>query len=126
MAKCMATLTTNSHAEIRVKTIKRMIEVKMRGGDIESERFTRAIMTYRNMKHAETKISLVEAVFGREIRAFLPFHRPENASTIAEQAEYWRQMIEQRESALEKISSREDEKWSRQTKKLQQLEGGDN
>ena len=34
-------------------------------------------------------------------------------------------MMEQRESALEKISSREDEKWSRQTKKLQQLEGGD-
>ena len=83
-------------------------------------------MTYRNTKHAETKMSPAELVFGRNVRAFLPFHNAENAHTINEQAESWRKMMEKRESALEKISSREKERWSKQTKELQQLEEGNN
>ena len=116
----------NARAEIGVKTIKRMVEKKMRGGDIEGDHFTRAILTYRNTRHAETGISPAEAVFGRQTRGFLPFHRTKNAGEIMKQAEYWKEKMEKRELALEKISEREEERWSRQTKPLHQLESGDN
>ena len=66
---------SNSRAEIAVKTVKRLImDNTGPGGTLNTDKFQRAILQYRNTPDRETGLSPAMCVFGRSIRDFIPVH----------------------------------------------------
>ena len=111
----------NSRAEIAVKTIKRLLmDNTGPSGTLDTDRFQRAMLTYRNSIDPETKASPALILFGRPIRDAIPIplgrYCPHNT---------WKEILAYREKALAKRHSREHEKWSEHTHLLQPLKIGD-
>ena len=111
----------NSRAEIAVKTVKRLLmDNTGPTGSLDTDKFQRAMLTYRNSIDPETKASPALILFGRPIRDAIPIplgrYCPHNT---------WKELIVHRERALAKRHSREHEKWSEHTQMLQLLRVGD-
>ena len=111
----------NSRAEIAVKTVKRLLmDNTGPTGSLDTDKFQRAMLTYRNSIDPETKASPALILFGRPIRDAIPIplgrYCPHNT---------WKELIVHRERALAKRHSREHEKWSEHTQMLQPLKVGD-
>jgi hypothetical protein len=63
----------NTRAELGVKTVKRLLRENVTiHGKLESAKFSRALLQYRNTPDRDTKMSPAMALFGRELRDFLP------------------------------------------------------
>ena len=111
----------NSRAEIAVKTVKRMLmDNTGPSGSLDTDKFQRAMLTYRNSIDPVTKASPALIIFGRPIRDAIPIplgrYCPHNT---------WKELLAHRERALAKRHSLEHEKWAEHTKLLQPLEIGD-
>ena len=64
---------SNGRAELAVKTTKRLIEGNVGpDGELDTERFLRAILIKRNTPDPVTKLSPAEIVFGRKLRDTMP------------------------------------------------------
>ena len=112
---------SNCRAELGVKCIKRMLVGNIgSNGSVQTDKFRRAMMQYRNTPDRDTKQSPAEIVFGRTIRDFIPCapekYRLGNA---------WKRTAEYREIALTKRHSLARERLSEHTKELAPLEVGD-
>jgi hypothetical protein len=60
---------SNSRAEIAVKSTKRMLQDCLtKSGDIDTDKFLRAVLQYRNTPHQDCKKSPAQMVFGRALR----------------------------------------------------------
>ena len=65
----------NCRAELGVKTVKRMLKDNvMYTGDLDTAKFSRALLQYRNTPDRDTRLSPAIALLGREMRDFLPRH----------------------------------------------------
>ena len=112
---------SNCRAEIGVKTVKRMI-VDNTGarGELDTDKFQRAILQYRNCPDKDTKLSPAQCLFGRPIRDFIPIlpgrYHPHNT---------WRETLNAREEVLRNRHMRAAERWSEHTKRLPHLVVGD-
>ena len=112
---------SNCRAEIGVKTVKRMI-VDNTGarGELDTDKFQRAILQYRNCPDKDTKLSPAQCLFGRPIRDFIPIlpgrYHPHNT---------WRETLKAREEALRNRHMRAAERWSEHTKRLPPVVVGD-
>ena len=112
---------SNCHAEVAVKTVKRMLtENSGPRGELDTDKFQRAILQYRNCPDKETRLSPAQCLFGRPIRDFIPIlaRRYHPHST-------WRESLKLREAALRNRHMRAHERWSEHTKRLQPLVVGD-
>jgi hypothetical protein len=110
----------NTRAELGVKTVKRLLRENVTiHGKLESAKFSRALLQYRNTPDRDTKMSPAMALFGRELRDFLP--RP----GLALMGDMWTGLASAREQALARRSTEAREKWSLSTKLLQPLGVGD-
>ena len=69
---------SNCRAEIGVKTVKRMIVIDNTGarGELDTDKFQRAILQYRNCPDKDTKLSPAQCLFGRPIRDFRALPSP--------------------------------------------------
>ena len=64
---------SNGRAELAVKSTKRLIEDNVGpDGELDTERFLRAILIKRNTPDSATKLSPAEIVFGRKLRDTMP------------------------------------------------------
>ena len=89
---------SNCRAELAVKTSKRMIrENTGQHGCLDSDRFARAMLQYRNTPLQDINLSPAQILLGRELRDFLPFANFQGAIR-----KEWRLNAEEREIALAK------------------------
>ena len=65
---------SNCRAELAVKSAKRLIrENRGPGGELDCDKFARALLQYRNTKLQGLGVSPAQILFGREFRDFRPF-----------------------------------------------------
>ena len=112
---------SNCRAEVAMKTVKRMLtENSGPRIELDTDKFQRAILQYRNCPDKETRLSPAECLFGRPIRDFIPIlpgcYHPHST---------WRENLKLREAALRNRHMRAHECWLDHTKHLQPLEVGD-
>ena len=111
----------NSRAEIGVKTVKRILMDNISPtGSLETERFQKAMLAYRNTIDPQTKASPAMILFGRPIRDAIPIPLGKYCPHPT-----WRELMVHREKALAKRHCREHEKWSEHTRQLPPLQVGD-
>merc|ERR1711954_499944 len=87
---------SNCRAELAVKTGKRLLRENMGiKGSLNTDKFMRAVMQYRNTPIPDLRLSPAQIVFGRQIRDFIPVlpykYRP---------SQEWTLLREDRERAL--------------------------
>ena len=64
---------SNNRAETAVNTCKRLLMENMDSqGDLDTDTFGKAMLEYRNAPIPETRLSLAQVLFGRNIRDFIP------------------------------------------------------
>ena len=112
---------SNCRPEIGVKTVKRMIADNTGArGELDTDKFQRAILQYRNCPDKDTKLSPAQCLFGSPIRDFIPIlpgrYHPHNT---------WPETLKAREEALRNWHMRAAERWSEHTKRLPPLVVGD-
>ena len=112
---------SNTRAEIGVKTIKRLImENCGSDGSLDTDKFQRAILQYRNTPDRDTGLSPAMCVFGRVIRDFIPVHPGRYLPHPT-----WRQTLASREAALRNRHQKTCERLSEHTRRLPPLKVGD-
>ena len=109
---------SNQRAELAVKSMKRLLRENIGlDGKLNTDKFQRAVMQYRNTPDRDTGRSPAQVIFGRQLRDFLPAplsrYRPHPG---------WLLMQEDREKALRKRALRNTESLTHSTKKLPALE----
>ena len=110
----------NSRAELGVKTVKRMLRDNVSAnGSLDRAAVSRALLQLRNTPDRDTKLSPAKALFGRELRDFLP--RPSSALM----GELWMNLADAREMALGRRSMKAEKQWSEHTRALPPLKVGD-
>merc|ERR1711867_244934 len=109
----------NKRAEVAVKHAKCLIEGNLEAkGELETERFSRALLEHRNTPDPLTGLSPAMVVYGRKLRGFLP----DNSQKVTNSE--WRIDMETWEKAFAKSHSTMAERLERNTRKLQGLPYG--
>ena len=112
---------SNCRTEVGVKTIKRIIvDNCSNSGELDINKFQRAILQCRNCPDKGTKLSPAECVFGRPTRDFIPILPGRYTSHST-----WRETLKTRDEALRNRHMRTAERWSEHTKRLPPLQEGD-
>ena len=112
---------SNSWAEVGVKTSKRMIMDNTDArGRLDTDKFQRAMLIYRNTPDHTTKLSPAQCVFGRPVKDLIPIlpgrYQPHGT---------WRDTLDARETALRNRHMRSAEKLCEHTRRLPPLAVGD-
>ena len=112
---------SNCRAEIAVKTTKRMImENTGPNGTLDTDKFQRAMLQYRNTPDRDTGLSPAMCVFGRAIRDFIPVHPGKYLPHPT-----WRETLVAREEALRNRHFKISERLTEHTRTLPPLVVGD-
>ena len=103
---------SNCRAELAVKTGKRLLRENMGiKGSLNTDKFMRAVMQYRNTPIPDLRLSPAQIVFGRQIRDFIPVlpykYRP---------SQKWTLLREDRERALATRREHDGTRLARYTK----------
>ena len=111
----------NQRAEVGVKSMKRLLRENTDGyGKLDNEKFTRAILQYRNTPLQSTGISPAMALFGRQIRDFLPVSRDH-----FKPSPQWINKMREREEKMTKARDVAGKKWAEHSRPLAELSVGD-
>jgi hypothetical protein len=111
---------SNCRAEIAVKSGKRLLGDNVGPGEnLDTDRFMRAVMQYRNTPMQDSMRSPAQMVFGRQMRDFLP-----SLPHKYEPTKDWSVTQEYKERTLAKNWECDDQEWRERTKDLDDLEVG--
>ena len=105
---------SNSRAEIAVKSGKRILRDNVSPeGKVNTDRFLRAMLQYRNTPQPDTRMSPAQVVYGRHMRDFIPV-----VNDKYEPKQEWGMIREYRERALARRLDRDGARLEEHTKKL--------
>ena len=108
---------SNLRAEQGVKLAKQLIRDNVdKSGCLDNNKFSRALLNYRNKPLRDIGRSPAQIVTGRQLRD----HLPSNPNSYRPSKE-WLVTKEQREVALAKRYARQEEVWSEHTRELPKL-----
>ena len=111
---------SNSRAETAVKSSKRMLQDRVsRAGNIDNDKFVKAILQYRNTPHNDCRISPAQMVFGRTLRDHIPCLPYKYAASAN-----WCVSQELKKMMMTKSREVDGEKSARNTRSLQSLPMG--
>ena len=109
------------HKKLGVRAAKRMLRENLTPtGSLDSDRFLRALLTYRNTPDRDTGKSPAQVIFGHAIKDFFPVH-PQYFQPRPE----WLLTAEQREIALARRHARQGAVLTEHTKVLKPLHMSD-
>jgi hypothetical protein len=112
---------SNKRAEVGVKSAKRLIQDNLNpNGDLDTDRFARALLVHRNTPDPLTNLSPAQIVFGRTLRDHIP--APVGHFTPRKE---WQDMAKKREESFMIRHYRKAEELTRGSKKLPNLIPGD-
>merc|ERR1719320_402506 len=108
---------SNSRAELGVKSGKRILRDNMSpDGKVNTDKFLRAMLQYRNTPQPDTRMSPAQIVFGRYLRDFIPV-----VNDKYEPKQEWAMVKEYRERALARRLDRDGAVLEKHTKKLDMI-----
>ena len=112
---------SNCRAEVAVKTAKRLIRDNVGpNGSLDTDKFARALMQYRNTPLQDINLSPAQILLGRNIRDFFPF-----VNSKCKILKEWMITAEEREKALSRQHATQLERLSLHTHTLTPLDIGD-
>ena len=110
---------SNKRAEVGVKSAKRLIRENLASnGDLNTDKFARALLMHRNTPDPATHVSPAQIVYGHPIRDHIP--RQSYAPR-----EDWAKLASRREQCFMKRHFLKSEKLDMNAKKLKELQAGD-
>jgi hypothetical protein len=111
---------SNCRAELGVKTMKRLIRDNVNNnGNLNTAKFLRAILQYRNTRDQDTGKSPAEHLMGSQLRDFIPKSKANLVGQV------WSKLASQRELALSLRNAKLKERLSVEVKLLKPLKIGD-
>ena len=109
----------NTRAELGVKTVKRLLKDNLTNtGTVDKRKLNRALLQYRNTPDRDTGFSPAMALFGRQLRDFMP----QGPGFLKESK--WKEVLHHREQTLAVRNSKDNRKWNEHTKHPGDLEVG--
>ena len=110
----------NQRAEVAVKSMKRLLRGNVGPlGNLDNDAFAKAILQYRNTPTQNTGMSPAMALFGRQLRDFIPVS-PGNYIPSPQ----WTRLLLEREFKYAKSQLKEHDKWSEHSRKQLPLKVG--
>jgi hypothetical protein len=111
---------SNCRAELAVKVGKKLLRDNMgHGGSLDTNKFMRAVLQYRNTPMQDCRRSPAHMVFGRQMRDFIP-----SLTYKYEPTKDWAVTQEHKERTLANKRDMDNQRWSHRTKALDDLEVG--
>ena len=111
---------SNTSTELGMKAMKKLHrENTGPKGQVDIDKFTRAMLAYRNTPMQGVGLSTAKMVFGRVLKDTLPF-----APGMGKVQKQWRIVVEDRERALAKRHRMNMEKLNKHMKELEPLKVG--
>ena len=117
----------NCRAEVSVKTAKRLLRDHLNpSGDLDTMAITKALLQHRNTPDRDLGMSPAELLFGRKLKDFLPSRPNEPPNSMWPNfRQEWKDTAHWRELALQRRSSKINEKLLEHTKNLKPLQLND-
>ena len=111
---------SNKRAEVGVKSAKRLIQNNIAGnGDLNTDKFSRALLIHRNAPDPDAGVSPAEIVFGKPIRDHIP-------ALNFSPRQVWADLARKREDSFMKRHFLKSESLKQGCKNLKNLVTGDN
>ena len=117
----------NTRGEVAVKTAKRLLRDHLNPvGDLDTVAVTKALLQHRNTPDRDLGVSPAELLFGRKLKDYLPSRPNEPPNSLWPNfRQEWKDTAHWRELALQRRSSKIQEKLLEHTKNLEPLKIND-
>ena len=117
---------SNGRAEVAVKSMKRLLSNNVSlSGELDTDKFTQAILQFRNTPDPNNGISPAEIIFGRTLRDALPFHPHSQVFDNTSIRPIWRDLWTKREDTLRTRLTKQTESLRKNVKHLSPLQERD-